>query len=470
MALNDLPTSLQAAIQSGFLERRFQKALRAKLGFRMIADREDFTAGVGETITKTRTGLLPANVTPMAPASLTDFTSGLSAQNYGLEQYVLGVAQYAVPMYLNIVTSKVAIDDVFLNNAYTLGENAARSVDTLAQKSLYDAYMGGNTRVTTTLGSAGTAVHVDDVRGFFQTLNTAGQPVAVSSSFPVSVVVGSDTYSLIGVTADGTAPTTINPWLANLAFSGSSSNTSTTPGGYSGTLTFSGNVTVADATALNAVQSAVAPMILRPSNSSTNIVAPTTAAISATTDVNSAQLTMEMILEAKAVLSGNGVPPAEAIGSYMLFADPIQLSGLFQDQAFQRLFTGKPDTADYKRGVVSDFLGVKIMETNLNPVQALSGVGNVRRAILTGQGALVEGVFSRTGYADANKVDDDMIAIIDDIAHITREPLDTLKQVVTQSWSYIGGFVAPTDVTTTSATVPTASSAAYKRAMILESL
>ena len=48
--------------------------------------------------------------------------------------------------------------------------------------------------------------------------------------------------------------------------------------------------------------------------------------------------------------------------------------------------------------------------------------------------------------------------------------IDALKQVVTQSWSYIGGFVAPTDTTTNPNTIPTASNAALKRAIILESL
>ena len=195
MAINDLPSSLQSIIQQGYLERKFMQALRAKLGFRMIADREPFSAGIGETITKTRTGLLAAVTTPMAPAAVTDFTSGLTNVNYGVEQYTLGVAQYANVMQLNVATAKVAIDDLFLQNAYTLGENAARSVDTLAQLCLYASYMGGNTRVTTTLGSAGTTIHVDDVRGFFQTLSASGQPVAVSSSNTVSVLVNGDAYT-----------------------------------------------------------------------------------------------------------------------------------------------------------------------------------------------------------------------------------------------------------------------------------
>lgn len=472
MSINDLPTALQSVIQQGYLERRFQQALRAKLGFRAIADREPFKAGIGETVTKTRVGLLAANTTPMAPASVTDFTSGLTNVNYSVEQYTLGVAQYAVPMMLNVATAQVAIDDLYLQNAYALGENASRSVDMLAQKALFDQYMGGNTRVTTTLGAAGTTIHVDDVRGFFMTLNSQGQPVPVSSSNTLSVVVNADVYTLTAVIADGAAPATINPWLANLAFSGSSSNSSTTPGGFSGTLTFSGNVTVADGTLGNAVISATAPSIMRPSVAATGVMAPTTAAISQSNDINNGQLTMQMILTAKAQLSANGVQPVSAAGNYILYADPVHLTGLYKDPAFQFFFRGKPDTPEYKRGVVAELLQCAIVETNLNPVQTLTGVGTVRRAILTGQGALVEGTFSRTAYGEAMKVDDadGMVTIVDDIAHVTREPLDTLKQVVTQSWSYIGGFVAPTDVTTNPNTIPTATNAAYKRASIIESL
>ncbi|MGH6972884.1 MAG: hypothetical protein ACREEQ_14860, partial [Caulobacteraceae bacterium] len=154
MSINSLPASLQSVIQQGYLERRFRDALQARLGFRDIADREPFGAGIGETITKTRVGLLPAVTTPIATPSLSDITSGLTPQNYSVEQYVLSVAQYAADTQLNVTTSRVAIDSLFLRNAFNLGEQARRSVDALAQAALFNAYMGGNTRVRTTLGSA----------------------------------------------------------------------------------------------------------------------------------------------------------------------------------------------------------------------------------------------------------------------------------------------------------------------------
>ncbi|TKI03571.1 DUF4043 domain-containing protein [Martelella alba] len=453
MAVNNLPSALQSVIQTGFLEHQFGLPLRAILGFRAIADREDFTANIGETITKTRTGLLPAITTAMAPAANSDITSGLTPQNYSVEQYILTIAQYAANMQLNVATQRVAIADLFLRNAYALGEQAFRSIDALAQRALYNVYMGGNSRVTTTLGSAGTSIAVDDIRGFQTTLNSAGEVVTVSSGNPVTVTVGAVAYSLTGYAADAT-------------------NVSTTPGGVSGTLTFSGNVDVADGTAGNAVVSAVAPFIIRPSLSASNVMAATTAAISSANDINNGKLTMQMILNAKATMAANGVPPVDATGMYVLYCDPLQATGLYQDPAFQYFFRGQIQSEEYKRGIVAELLGVRIQETNMNPVQTLASVGVVRRAVLCGQGALVEGVFTDEAYAAASEADDNdgSIIVVDGIAHVTREPLDALKQVVTQSWSYIGGFVAPSDTTANPNTIPTATNSAFKRAIILESL
>lgn len=454
MGINNLPSSLQSVIQQGWLEHEFRKPLRAKLGFRAIADREPFPAAIGETITKTRTGLLTAITTALSPAANSDFTSGLTPQNYGVEQYILGIAMYGANMALNIATSKVAIDNLFLRNAFTLGEQAYRSVDTLAQGVLFNTYLGGNTRVRTTLGTTGPTINVDDVRGFQQTLNSEGQPVAVSGSNPVNVQVGADVYALTGFTADG-------------------SNVSTAPGGVSGTLTFSTNVTVSDGTAANAVVSSVAPFVLRPSLTSTGVMAATTAAISSANDINNGKVTMQMVLQAKSIMSANAVPPVDATGMYHLYVDPLQMTGLYQDPAFQQFFRGQVTTEEYRRGVVAELLGVRIEETNLNPVQTLSGVGTVRRGILCGQGALVEGTFTNEAYNDTldeGGAEEGMIIVQDGIAHVTREPLDALKQVVTQTWNYIGGFAVPSDVLTTPATVPTANSSAFKRAIMLESL
>lgn len=459
MPINNLPAAIQSMIQQNFLAREFDAALHAKLGYREIADRDTFSTNIGETISRTRPGLLAPVTVAMSPASNTDFTSGLTAANYSVEQYTVAINSFANTMTLNLVSSQVAIADQFLLNARQLGENALRSVDALAQQALYGTvdsyslggYMGGNTRVRTTLGAAATTISVDDVRGFTNTLNTKGQVVPVSSSAPLNVTVGSDVYSLTGASIDGT-------------------NVSTTTGGISGTLTFSASITVADGTAGNAVVSAIAPTIFRPAPSGSSQGVSTTSGIT-TSLTNSGRVTMQMILDAKAQLSSNAVPPVTATGSYIYYADPTQLTGLYQDPAFQQFFRGEIKSQEYRKGVVAELLGVRIVETNMAPIQASLGNGPIHRGILCGQGALIEGNYTPAGYdAALRDVDSDMIHFNSGIAHITREPIDALKQVVTQTWNYIGGFCTPSDSTANPTTIPTASNAALKRACLLESL
>src|ERR1035437_9174088 len=109
MAFNNLPAGIQSMIQQGFLQHALYEAMEAKLGFRAIADLEPFPNAIGETVTKTRTGFLPAGTTQMAPAANPDITSGLTPQNFAVEQFIMTLNQYPCTMNLNVVTSGVAI-------------------------------------------------------------------------------------------------------------------------------------------------------------------------------------------------------------------------------------------------------------------------------------------------------------------------------------------------------------------------
>ena len=211
MGIQNFPASLQPIIQQGFLEREFEQALRSQLAYREVADREDIAVGIGETVTKTRAGLMPTVTTPLASATNTNLDNGLTTGNWSVEQYTLSMNFYAATLDLNMVTSRVGIANQFLQNAYANGEQAKRSLDELARNALFASYFNGNTRVRATLGSAGPTIAVDDIRGFTQAPSVAGYTSAaaaiaagvqpswapISSSNTVSVVVGSDTYTLI---------------------------------------------------------------------------------------------------------------------------------------------------------------------------------------------------------------------------------------------------------------------------------
>jgi hypothetical protein len=381
--------------------------------------------------------LKPSVTVPLVAASNTNLDNGLTSTNWGVEQYTITLNFYAATQDLNMVTSRVGIASQFLQNAATNGEQAARSLDELARNALFAPYFGGNTRVMTTLTSAGPSVEVDDIRGF-QTVFVNGVQQSVSATYPLTVTVGSNTYTVVGVTPDAT-------------------NFSTAPGGISGSLQFSGNVTTVDGTAGNAVQAATASSIVRPASRNN------TAALQATDT-----LTMGNLLDAVALLRRNAVPLVD--GVYNCYLDPVSARQLFADPDFKQLFQGATSSNPvFRQGMVSDFLGLRFITTTEAYVQAHPTVPGlyVRRPIVCGQGALIEGDFAGMA-ADDVAPKDSLVNIIDNVAMVTREPIDRLQQIIAQSWYWIGGFCAPSDTTTTSTTVPTATNANYKRAVMLE--
>ena len=437
MPIQNFPASLQPIIQQGFLEREFQQALQSKLAYRACADRVDIAAGIGETLTKTRAGLKPSVTTPMAPSTNTNLDNGLTPTNWGVEQYTVTMNLYAATTDLNMVTERVSIASQFLQNSYVNGEQAGRSLDELARNALFAAYLGGNTRVITTLTTAGPVIAVDDVRGF-QICFVNGVQQPVSSTNPMVVTIGANTYSLINVTADV-------------------SSLSKAPNGASGTLTLSGNVSVSDGTVGNSVIAAVAASIARPSQRTNTgqLLASDT-------------LTMSCLLDSVAKLRMNAVPDID--GAYNCYLDPVSSRQLFADPDFKQLFQGATSSNQvFKKGVTNDLLGLRFVPTTEAFVQAhptLAGL-MVRRPMICGRGALIEGDFAGMGSTDVAPTDS-IISMVDGIAMVTREAIDRLQQIIAQSWYWIGGYCAPSDTTTNPTTVPTATNAVYKRAVIIE--
>ncbi|MBO4120278.1 hypothetical protein J5T34_05930 [Cupriavidus gilardii] len=434
MGIQNFPAALQPIIQQGFLEREFQEGLRSRLAFRAIADREEFPNKIGETITKTRRGLKAPVTTPLNPSTNTNLDNGLTPSSWTVEQYTLSINMYGDTIDLNMVTQGVGIAKQFVENARVNGVQAAQSLDRLARNALYGSYLGGNTRVRTTLGAPATTVAVDDIRGF-QYVTSNGVMVPVSAGNPMTVTIGAGSYTLTGVTADGT-------------------NVSTAPQGVSGTLTLSANVSVSDGTAGNAVVSSVAPVVLREGSRAS------TAAILATDT-----LKMQTVLEAVAQLRSNNVPTVG--GLYNCYLDDRQLLGLFKDDDFKLLYRGAYGSSEYRTGQIIELLGVRFIPTTEAPQQTLGGVA-IHRAVVCGQGALIEGDYASTGYADVAS-EDSLKAMVDDICMVTREPLDRLQQIIAQSWYWVGGFCVPTDITANPTIIPTASNSYFKRAVVIES-
>jgi len=440
MGIQNFPAQLQPIIQQNFLEREFQDAITSVLGYRDVARREPFPNRIGETISKTRPGLKTPVTTPMNPSANTNLDNGLTPASWTVEQYTIAINQYGDTIDLNIVADKVGLAGQFLQNAKTNGIQSKQSVDRIARNTLFNAYLGGNTRVLTTLGAAAATIHVDDIRGF-PTVMVSGQMVAVSGTNPMNVTVGSDVYSLVAATADAT-----NVSSAAIA------------GGISGTLAFASNVTVADGTTGNTVVGAFAPRIIRPNGRLTS-------AALANTDLFS----LSMAFDAVAQLRNNGVPPID--GFYEIHLDPTSCRQLFADPDFKLLFQGATDASNvFRMGRVIELADLRFKPTTeayVQPHPTIAGLF-VRRPIVCGEGSLVEGDFDGMPEIEGTDNDDAILSVHDGIVQVTREPIDRLHQIIAQSWYWIGGFSAPTDQTVNTNIVPTASPAYFKRAITLE--
>lgn len=436
MGIQAFPAALQPIIQQNFLEREFEEGLQSMLAFRDIAEREDFSIGIGETLTKTKPGLKAPVTTPLTPSSNTNLDNGLSPTTWTVEQYTISINMFGDTIDLNMITNKVGIVGQFLRNAYTNGVQAAQSLDRLARNALFAAYIGGQTRMRTTLGAPAASINVDDIRGF-QTVLVNGVPTPTSASNTMAVTVGSNAYTLQTAVADG-------------------SNVSTAPNGISGVLTMSGNVTVADGTTGNTVSSAVGPSILRPRNAGNTSLT-----------LGGDLFTMSLVLDAVAYLRRNAVPTIG--GMYNCYLDPVSGRQLFADPDFKILFQGQDAAKEFRMGRVIELLDCRFIPTTEAFVQVHPSIAtlNIRRPIICGAGSLIEGDYAGMADNDVTPADS-IIDIIDGVVQVTREPIDRLQQIIAQSWYWIGGFVAPTDFTVNPSIVPTASNSYFKRAVMLE--
>lgn len=453
----NFPTALANMLQLGFLERELEEGLDSVLAYRRAALEETVPARIGETLTRTRKGRKTPVETAMDPTTNTGLDNGLTPSTFTTEQYSFSMQEYADTVDTNMIQEMAGIADQLIGNSRNNGVQAAQSMERIARKKLFGAYLGGNSRVRTDLGAGGTtSAFVDDIRGF-QNVLVNGVVTVVSNTNPLTV-------NEIAISNAGVTQT-----LTVTAVTAEGTNHSSTPNGISGSLTFSTATTPVNGDALLALNG---PKVLRP------FAKQTTAQLTGQ-DV----LTMGLIEDAVAYLRDNGVPPMED-GSYHCILDNTSMRQLWADQDFKVLFAGRYQASEYRDGEVIRLLGTTYIPTTEAYVQnagtQANGTGTatgasvnavrVRRPIVLGAESIIQGNFEgldmwlqREGL---NPICD--VFLVNNVAQILRPPLDRLGQVASLSWTWIGDFAVPTDITATTNIIPTASSALFKRALVIE--
>lgn len=459
MPIDNVPAVQSIIEQTNLLERRFNDPLEALLAYTRLSDNEMFPNGIGETFTKTRPALFPlsAALTPLNPANNVALDNGLTDQYYPFEQYQLAINEYALSTTVNIKQDRTLIQRIFLQNVYALAENAARTLEALTSQTVHNASQSGATFCTTAVSAGQTTIHVDNLIGFdkvFSSTNSPGLPTATSGSNLV-------TFSVINGTTGAVKAANITGNLA--VFDATNTSTMIQGGvayGKSGTITLSSAYAGTAAVAGDTVIATDGSYVLRPNAKQNRYQL-------ASTDV----VTLQLFAQATAKLRARNVPPLPN-GNYVAIIDPVVWPQLTADPAFQYATMGSMGTGYYKNALVNQTLGIEFINSTMVPAYTTNTAGVVaRHAIVAGRGAMIKGTFQ--GHVDAARQAGDMqnsdIRLLgQQIALITRGPLDRLQQFVTQSWNWVGAFTAPTDYTSTPLIIPTTDNCRYKRFVEIE--
>jgi N4-gp56 family major capsid protein len=412
-----LPAALQPIMQNGILDRIFRDALLPQFLYPATASVEPVAQGIGATVTFTRDGLLAPVTTPTTGGDP-------SPQTLSYEQWSLSMEQYSNTMDTNRLTARATLADTFVRNVKKLGINAGQTLNQLARNKLYAAYGGGNTWVVTAQGSASATCVVKSAAGF-DTVLVNGVPTAVSAGNPLNVTVAGVANTVVG---------------CNLG---------------TNTLTLGTAVTQAVGAA---VVSSAAPYSLRPGSGATRYNL-----------TGSNVMTASVAEDAVARLRTMNVPTIN--GNYVGHIDPVTERELFADPDFKQAYQGRGASDVFGSLSIGTFLGVDWVRNNEAPITADGGSGanlTVHRPIFMGADALMAGPFEGISdlLADTGVEEVPMISMIGpangvEVAMIIRPPQDRLQQIISATWSWVGDFAVPSDITTGDAS-------RYKRAVVVE--
>jgi hypothetical protein len=181
----NLPAAIAGVVQNGMLERRMYDALKPALNFRLLASRERHMGRQGESVTKTRDGLIAPDTqanTKLAPGGAP------GAVTRSVEQFSYTIARYGKKIDIHLPSSFLAQANRFLSDTEKLGFQGRQSLNRFMRDAIYLAYGGGNSFTTAAAGAPVTALVVKDASGFEKVL-VNGVPTDVSVTNPGSLSV-----------------------------------------------------------------------------------------------------------------------------------------------------------------------------------------------------------------------------------------------------------------------------------------
>jgi hypothetical protein len=473
------PSQLQPMIQQGYLETELEDFLTAHNGYFESSDGAIFSQKYekhrGTTITETRPGLKAPVVTVTANATaVTGPSDGITPTDFAIEQYTFTPFEIEDGMDLDLIGTNFSIVDRFMHQLVVAYHQGVQSIDLLARDTFLASYATGSTVATTgySTGSA-VAVAVDDIRAFQTVITTGtggtnGAIVATNStnSLPITIYPGGSTTgawttSVTLATPAGTNISKFVPYgLGTYGSQGAPNNCRAN--GVSGTLTM--NVTTA----------IVSGDVIVAGDAPSQIIATGVLHFSKLPTTGSSLLSTN-ILDCVNILENNAVPHAQnndgdSEGTYIAHIAPNVLRSLYNDPDFKQANQTLGQSAIYKAGETSKYLGVTFLKTTNAPripLTAYGGSGYAYATIITGHGALVDRWYEGLEDWAANSYNPGYVTISGGVAFILMPAYqDRQGRNMHIDWLSIRDMVCPTDVTR-STVILTGNGARRARSVVL---
>lgn len=464
--VSQFPAQIADELQQGYLEKAYQPGLEPNEVYNLICDVLPVPNHTGDTLTRTKPGLLTSNEDPIDPSTAIGLQNGMVNEQYNNEQYTITMQLFNGTQSVDIKTMPMGIVSRFRHAVKACVKQSRQSVDKFrrnqlmgglciskGQLALTSGYLGGTT-IALAATTLSTTVHVDDVSGFdFVLVNGTKQPVSAANPLPL-LVNGVQIANVIGTALDTTNPA-VNPKtgapIGNMGSSmrylrGTSAALASAPNipiaaasgrGASGTLTLD---TAVSFTQYEVMQSGFAPQIIYPNGKAHY------------SQLGNADLFSESVIaDAVAYLRDAQVPPV-VDDMYLCILDNTTWRQLYADQDFKQAFETRGSDPVYSRMRLASHLGVAFFMSTNAPYTPANGIlsNPVRWPVIAGGGALVDAPSDVN--ATFNNISEEEKKFIyteeyDGIVTALRPPIDAQGRFMQISWESIRGIVVPTDLT-----------------------
>lgn len=353
--------------------------------------------------------------------SSTDITdvlfNGMTPKFQKHGHYELILNEYADFTKVNTNDAALAFDDTMEPAINFIAEGSGYTRDLQARRTQMQAYDNGRTSVTVADEDPSTILAVQNTNGFARFWKD-GVPTNVSASNPIEVTI---TNAVLGtVTRDviGCTPGTRDD------------NSDMVPG------TIELSSAVAEIAVGDPVISEYATPTLLPNGKTTGH------------DIEiDDKISFLMTSRVTSWMMRSGIAPHED-GLYHFTGDTEHFNHFWEDEIFQRVFTGQYSADEVKRGkpaVINNIL----FQFSQRPAEHVNEAGiTVRRALITGAGALTTGYYEKDPVqtqTHETPLHFEVYDAVNNCHHIIGKPIDVLRKNFTIAYNAYWGFAARTD-------------------------